>query len=1748
MSTASELLARLADGESPASILASLRPESEPALLARCAVVRTFDRDLFNAVLAQGGDFETLVQAPGVSRLPRTDGIYELTPRERERRWRSWWSDADPETLPPELTALLEKLVGYYTRPDQALDRLAQLALIRPEEAIGEFREQFADKDRRFDLAACQDLIDVLSDPLRERLLSTELKRVRDDRATLLKARSHWSAEYFQTATFIQPARFDDVYGGLFAPGGPRVLNAHAPGGRGKTTQLRALIARRLVPEQDTPLGPLIAGGRIPCVRVDFDLVDPVNAARYPWLILLETAAQLDDQLSRAPFKGLLHEYGWAVPLLRRNPSDPSRAEVASKWMRSEGARAAESVPRDFMRTLNEQLGDTPVLLVLDTLEEVHLRPQGDLAAPMQLLADLLHDCPGLRVILAGRHTVEEVLGPVAEILGPIEVFEVEKLLADEAERYLADRRGLEGEGVRAAIIDNAGGDPFKLALLADLVQEQPGIPPEQIRGYPADVIRLIRRIINRIDEPGVRWLLRYGVVPRTLTLAFVRDVMEPYLRAAMAGVAAFDPPGDDDVPAELEEREPPFPPDYLDTPDSSLDLGALWQQLRQYVVGSTGWVFEVADGATEAPVTLRFRDDVAIPMRKLLRRKGVDKLLHREAAEFYEARARDDSSERWERWMSEALYHRFQLAGHRAERFWRRALDEAGSSPYRREAIAGELLMSDYIDFQGAPLPWSDTEPMVAVETLVEARFEHAAALTERARLEGVPADDTLWSRAEQSRVAITLAGKRVVPSFRLAYIDAGLELRHGRHKAAEARLRRALTKARGHVDVARLRMLLGDALLMRGEPAALEAYRDALVSVSRLPASRGWQAAIRRRIIDAASALDRLKEAYDEYHKLEAVTVGAERDALTLLAAEQALRSGHLTWADERARRVLGGSGEWGAWAVRVTAAARRDPPAAKRYAQRAADATGRAPAGGGIAATAKAAWSQELLGVAAGSAFELETAFAHLEQARSLWQSQGEPEAMARCMIAAARLKLRTVGDVNAARQLLEDAERLTLPPRSDEGAARSHLRVELLVTEERQAEAATLARHAVKRLRAAAAPPRQIVAAAVQALAICPPNARRKLLDILVGECERITPVSARVAALEGLSRVPVLPGGECGQRLTALRRLLHIPSDRRLTAADRALLKLTLAEVARVAGDRQAGVTVLMDARRELRGGDAMLWVREWSRALDRIELTRRDRHWTAPADLDAFLAAHTEQPMLCAAFLIERAEANEEDAKGEARRLLGLAERELARAPDDETQWHARLAEAQARVDSGGLTASDVVALTAGAAALFIGLGQLWRSTKRWLAEPELGHDGGVIEVQVTAGDTLSVAVRPPTDAPRRQVAASEPPIAAVLATDDLERFSFALVERWRNDWIGAGTALGEMLLTTEERGRLLAEPRDVRIELADPRLHALPVELARVPTTRQPLVFEEQLRSFARSLSGEVVALHATRLLQSLLNRHRNAKLAVDGQLGPQTRLVLDRALAEDRDGGVRALYDRLQPGLEPGTRPLAILVHPSADLQPGDIGHSTDVGWLYEASGFTVWRFVSPRIDELRRALTSAAAEGMVPTVMHLAGSVRVSGGAVALSFLGADWYSEALEGNRYSDGLTAAAVDSLLKALPRDAFRPLVVVDIERPEGTTEAITHLLLRNLFAGDLFALGRCAAVLATGLSMPHQRDPYAQLVRALARRDTVGEVARAVRATGYADAMAADGLESALGPLATALYTNVPWLRPVSR
>jgi hypothetical protein len=86
--------------------------------------------------------------------------------------------------------------------------------------------------------------------------------------------------------------------------------------------------------------------------------------------------------------------------------------------------------------------------------------------------------------------------------------------------------------------------------------------------------------------------------------------------------------------------------------------------------------------------------------------------------------------------------------------------------------------------------------------------------------------------------------------------------------------------------------------------------------------------------------------------------------------------------------------------------------------------------AAAAGATVASRDAASGQELLGRAASGLMALEPAARYLENARSLWYSEGDLDSVARCHASSATLMMRGVGDLNVAGHHIREAEELPL----------------------------------------------------------------------------------------------------------------------------------------------------------------------------------------------------------------------------------------------------------------------------------------------------------------------------------------------------------------------------------------------------------------------------------------------------------------------------------------------------------------------------------------------------------------------------------------------------------------------------------------------------------------------------------------------------------------------------------------------
>jgi len=325
-----------------------------------------------------------------------------------------------------------------------------------------------------------------------------------------------------------------------------------------------------------------------------------------------------------------------------------------------------------------------------------------------------------------------------------------------------------------------------------------------------------------------------------------------------------------------------------------------------------------------------------------------------------------------------------------------------------------------------------------------------------------------------------------------------------------------------------------------------------------------------------------------------------------------------------------------------------------------------------------------------------------------------------------------------------------------------------------------------------------------------------------------------------------------------------------------------------------------------------------------------------------------------------------------------------------------------------------------------------------------------------------------------------------------------------------------------------------------------------VPWELALRPDVRRLLVLDRAVATFHRAVSREAAYRDEIRFVQVGLNRVLDADLAADGDLGPHTRRALRgyqeaRGLTPDADLGAE-LLDRVQRDLAEPVRPLAVLAQPSGSSQinsaRGHLNSGVDLARLYGRHGFDVESVDNPTLDRLAAAVTRAVRGGRTPAVVHLAGGLRESGGGVALTFLAGGWAAEAFNATPAAEEIPVTALNRVLAAVPREEFRPLVVLDVNRPWGSEDAISYLVLRNAFAGDLFALGRCAGVLGVGLAPDGGYELCDTMIGSIAAGRSLAEVAVALRAP----ARHATGLDRVLPSAGVALHTHLPWLRLVPR
>ncbi|HXF64526.1 MAG TPA: hypothetical protein VNK95_23045, partial [Caldilineaceae bacterium] len=789
--------------------------EADRVLLQRCATVRTFDRALYDQELSRGltgaMSFEALTAHPAIQRLPGDVERYQMRASFRAETFEGWWSDgaARAGEAPPALKEFSCRLAEYYSalaqaptplaaRQDLEIERMVHLVACDPDQAGQLFTSLFDAAEQRFDLPRCLELIRALEE--RRTMLGPALAARLTTARRRLNTRSMWAQEYYQTAFYLEreatKSLLDELLAGQAPPpaGAHWVLQLYAPGGMGKSMYLRAVIARHCVERE------------IPCARLDFDYLDHLAALmREPWRLLLQMAYQLDIQLTGQPFQGYLLDNAPFIPLGGYRPT--SGAQPLVTLSADEEARKAEQVVEDFCRIAVALFQQRPVVLIFDTVEQLrHLPPlpnQPDSLGGFFAMLQTLHArLPGLRVLLAGRFDLRTPVDGMASsytthFQGQERTVELGGFSRAESMTYLEERRRMRGDPRLEMVVEKAGGNPFKLALLADVLRDVPEITVDELAAYPdADLIYLIERIILRIDK-RLRWLLRYGVAPRLLTRDFVLEVMAPYLVAAMQGESEDDP-SEDDLPPRVLDKQP-FP---VEPEAAQLDIAGLWDSLIRYA-GRSSWVSTVS----ERPDAVVFHPEVLEPMRNLIRTQPVYQELHGAAAAYFRKRAEQAPAQRAE-WLAHAVYHTYIQADAYALSLLR------GPDAAVAEATAMLLLNPRAVD---EPFT-ADAGVMAQANYVMAYRRLHAPDAPDLTEVER-------WLRQAESYNQT----RPVLRPAQLAYGRAALALRQGRPDEAAALARGAIPLGVDKTNLFDLRLTYAQALAALRDPQALDAYRAA-------------------------------------------------------------------------------------------------------------------------------------------------------------------------------------------------------------------------------------------------------------------------------------------------------------------------------------------------------------------------------------------------------------------------------------------------------------------------------------------------------------------------------------------------------------------------------------------------------------------------------------------------------------------------------------------------------------------------------------------------------------------------------------------------------------------------------------------------------------------------------------------------------------------------------------------------------
>jgi Cdc6-like AAA superfamily ATPase len=371
------------------------------------------------------------------------------------------------------------------------------------------------------------------------------------------------------------------------------------PGGIGKSTLLAKFILEHTIDSL----------GRLPFLYLDCDRpgLDP----KEPLTLLVESVRQLGIEFP---------EHANSCEALRKGWLKRLSTQAENQMSERLSLHSRREFIEDFWLLVDELgIRETPLLLVLDTFEEVQFRSEDSVAELWRFLEELQGVIPEIRTVIAGRARIPNL---------SVEELPLEKLDIEAAQGFLTSL-GITDLALARVVAEQMQGNPLSLRLAAQILRNesagQDGVQEIKTRewwGQKVDDSRiqgqLYARILNHVHDEDVRKLAHPGLILRRITPDLIRLVLA-------------EPCGLGDV-----------------TPSRALQLFNSFKREVSLVTASPS-----------DPLELYHRSDVRGVMLQLMRAQDVAqaKIIHTKAVDFYKSQPSGNPKDR-----AEEIYHRLWL------------------------------------------------------------------------------------------------------------------------------------------------------------------------------------------------------------------------------------------------------------------------------------------------------------------------------------------------------------------------------------------------------------------------------------------------------------------------------------------------------------------------------------------------------------------------------------------------------------------------------------------------------------------------------------------------------------------------------------------------------------------------------------------------------------------------------------------------------------------------------------------------------------------------------------------------------------------------------------------------------------------------------------------------------------------------------------------------------------------------------